>query len=414
MAEGIRVIRDKAGTAALANVEGMPARLTDRGGHFGDIIVRQRGSDVLDVPVAADGALAHRVAGADAGGADRVGHVLVLTLGGAGLFHIAAAFTDFQHFAVCFAGGVTDDSALVGVAKLRGVVAFFGAPAVYADVAVIAESEAGCVHAVQQYPVMVISAGIIGATVPAAVAVTGTVRVAAAAGTVAGGRIVEIDISDAVFRHVGVLVGVGDFIVHGVAARLGVVGGAGQRAAIRAVSIADLCGDAGFREVGDGDGVGLAVYGAVVVGNHGLGSGVAGHGVVTEGAALHLHKAPVCNLGTNGALHRVALQRAVFLAMGAVAETAVGAAGDGLGVVGVVRVLVGHGFVQVLHELGGTVVEDVDVLAIVIGVLAAVGVYDAAGFTAGFRPMKARVCRIDAGGAIQNGALGFTICHRTV
>ena len=75
----------------------------------------QNGSDVLDMAVAADGALADGVAGVRAGGSYGMRLILMLALGRGGLLHLAAAGAELQHFAVCLAGSVADDDALPSV-----------------------------------------------------------------------------------------------------------------------------------------------------------------------------------------------------------------------------------------------------------------------------------------------------------
>ena len=81
---------------------------------------------------------------------------------------------------------------------------------------------------------------------------------------------------------------IGDCIVHGVLARLGVVGGAGEGTGIRRIAIADRRADAGLGQIRDADGMGLAVRRAVVVRDHGLRRGVGIAGILAQGTMLHL------------------------------------------------------------------------------------------------------------------------------
>ena len=63
MTERIGVVCDKAAAAAVAAVDGLAAALTGRGDYMGFVVMGQNGSDVLDMAVAADGALSDGVAG---------------------------------------------------------------------------------------------------------------------------------------------------------------------------------------------------------------------------------------------------------------------------------------------------------------------------------------------------------------
>ena len=100
--------------------------------------------------------------------------------------------------------------------------------------------------------------------------------------------------------------------------------------------------------------------------------------------------------------------------IGAVAETAVGAARGGFGMIPAVRVFIGHGFRQVLGKLSGAIVEVINILIEAITIKTAVAVQGAAGFTHGLRPMVAGIIGVLAGGAIQNGAFTLAVHHSTV
>ena len=112
MAQGVRIVCDKGTAAAIAAVDGLAAALTGRGDYMGFVVMGQNGSDVLDMAVAADGALADGVAGVRAGGSYGMSLILMLALGRGGLLHLSAAGAELQQLAIRFAGSVADDDAL--------------------------------------------------------------------------------------------------------------------------------------------------------------------------------------------------------------------------------------------------------------------------------------------------------------
>ena len=408
-----RVIRDKTGTAALADMEGAPAALTGGRGYFGNVVVRQRGGDVLDVALPTDGTLPQGVARAGTGCRNDGGGELMLGLRQVGFFHIAAPLTDVNGLTGDFTGGVPDDHTLIGVAQRGLIVPLFNHAAVHAQIAVIAQGQAGGVYAIQQCPVVVLAAALVVTAAAVTVRIlAAAVRIAAAAGAGAvlgGGFIPEMDIRHTVLHHVRVVVGVGDLVVNRVIPRLGVVGCAGQGAGICAVAVADSGGHAGLGQVRHGDGVGLAVHHAEVVRNDGLGGGVGSFSIAAVGAGIHLHKAVMGQLGPDGILHVVTLQRGIFLLECAVAEPAVFAAGGDDAVILAVRLLNGLGFRQFLEKIVRAIVEPIDVLQVAVVRLGHVGVDAAAGFTHGFGPVISRVIGVLSRYAVQNGTLAGTV-----
>ena len=104
---------------------------------MGFVVMGQNGSDVLDMAVAADGALADGVAGVRAGGSYGMSLILMLALGRGGLLHLAAAGAELQQLAIGFAGGIADDDALPCVAERVHIVALFDLAALGAEVTVI-------------------------------------------------------------------------------------------------------------------------------------------------------------------------------------------------------------------------------------------------------------------------------------
>ena len=337
----------------------------------------------------------------------------MLGLGQIGFFHIAAPLTDVNGLTGDFTGGVPDDHTLIGVAQRGLIVPLFNHAAVHAQIAVIAQGQAGGVYAIQQCPVVVLAAALVVTAAAVTVRIlAAAVRIAAAAGAGAvlgGGFIPEMDIRHTVLHHVRVVVGVGDLVVNRVIPRLGVVGCAGQGAGICAVAVADSGGHAGLGQVRHGDGVGLAVHHAEVVRNDGLGGGVGSFSIAAVGAGIHLHKAVMGQLGPDGILHVVTLQRGIFLLECAVAEPAVFAAGGDDAVILAVRLLNGLGFRQFLEKIVRAIVEPIDVLQVAVVRLGHVGVDAAAGFTHGFGPVISRVIGVLSRYAVQNGTLAGTI-----
>lgn len=91
-----------------------------------------------------------------------------------------------------------------------------------------------------------------------------------------------------------------------------------------------------------------------------------------------------------------------------IAETAVGAAFGGNGVVGVICVLICYALIQIFHELGSTIVQVVHIAAKAIAVDAAIAVHGAAGITHCLGPVVAGVVGILTGGTIQNNTFPLT------
>ena len=412
------VVRHEAAAAAIAAVDGLTAALTGRGDHMGFVVMGQNGSDVLDMAVAADGALADGVAGVRAGGSYGMSLILMLALGRGGLLHLAAAGAELQQLAIGFAGGIADDDALPCVAERVHIVALFDLAALGAEVTVIAKGDAASLGAVQQNEVVVFAAALVGAAVAAAVLVlAAAVGIIAAAGAFAiltGLRIAQPDICHAVFRHADILIGVGDLVINRVLTFLRVIGRGGHGAAFGAVAVADGSADASFGEVADGDRVGLAVHDAVVVCNDRLGCCVVIAGVVAQAALLHGSKAAVGRLGQHLGLHAVALQRAVHGVVRTVAKRAVGATFGGNGMVGIVRVLVGHGFLQLLCKFRGAVKQPVNIFEIAVIRLRLVCVDTAAGFADCLGIMIAGIIGVFAGNTVHAVALADTVHHRAV
>ena len=413
VAQRVGVVGDERTAAALADMEGAPAALTGGWGHFGNIVMGQRGGDVLDVPLPANGTLPQGIAGAGAGGGNDGSGKFMLGLRQVGFFHIAAPLTNINGLAGDFTGGVPNHHTLVGVAQRGLIVPLFNHAAVHAQVAVIAEGQAGGVYAVQQRPVVVLAAALVLTAAAVTVRVlTAAVGIAAAAGTgtiLGGGFVPQVDKGHAVLHHICVVVGVGDLVVNRIVPGLGVVGGGSQGAGIRAVAVADGGGHACLGQVGHRDGVWLAVHHAEVIRNDGLGGGVGGFGIAAVGAGIHLHKAVMGQLGPDTALHCVALQRGSGFLEGAVAEPAILAAGGDDAVILAVRLFNGLGFRQFLKEIVGAIVEPIDVLQVAVVRLGHVGVDAAASFTHGFGPVIRRVIGVLSRYAVQNGTLAGTI-----
>ena len=418
MAQRLAVVAGKGAAAAVAAVDSLPARCAGGGGGVRHIIVGQGVCDVGDLPLAADLALFHGIAGVDTGGLNGVSRVTMLALGGAGGFHIAAADADFQQLALGLAGGLADKNTLIGMAQRVLIVPFLNDAAVGAEIAGVAQRQAGGGNGVQQLEVVVAVAALIPAAAALAAGVlTAAVGISAAAGTgavICGHSVPQPHIRHAVLRHLHAVIGVDDLIIDSVLALLGVAGRRGQGAGLRRIAVADLSADAALGQVGNGQGMGLAVYHTIVTGHHALCRHIGGLGVVAEGAVFHNGKAPVADLRQDFRFHGMALQhRAVGMA-GAIAEAAVFAACGDLIVVGAVRVLIAHSLVQILHKLGGAVVEIVDILIEAIAADAAVAVHGAAGVTHGFCPMIAGINGIHAGGAVEDAAHPLAAYHRAV
>ena len=265
---------------------------------------------------------------------------------------------------------------------------------------------------------MILAAALVGAAISIAILVlAAAVGIAAAAGTravILGGFVTEPDFCHAVLGHFFALVGVGDLVVDHVLTGFCVVGSGGHGTAIRTVAVADRGADTGFGEVADRDGVGLAVHHAVIVCNDRLCRRVVIAGVVAQAAFLYRSEASVCRLGQNFRHHAVALQLAADRMIGTVAECAVGAALGGNSVIGIVRVLVGNGFVQFLRKCGGTIIQPVDIFQIAVLAFAHICVDAAAGFTDGFGVVISGIGGVLAGDAVHGITLTDAIHHRTV
>ena len=253
MAQGVGVIRDKAGAAALAEMDGLAAALTGGRGGLAHIVVGQRRGDVLDMALPADRALPQGVAGAGAGGGDGGSGERMLPLGDGGLLGIAAPLADVQGLAGHLAGGLPDHGALVGVAQGRLIVPLFNLAALDAEVAVIAQGQAGGVYAIQQRPVVVLAAALVltaaAVTIRVLAAAVGIAAAAGAGAVLGGGFVPQVDESHAILHHIRILESIGDFIVHGIIPGLRVVGGRGQGAGACLVAIADRRGHARVGEI---------------------------------------------------------------------------------------------------------------------------------------------------------------------
>ena len=342
----------------------------------------------------------------------------MFALGRGGLLHLSAAGAQLQLLAVCFAGGVTDDDALPCVTQRVHIVTLFDLAALRAEVAVIAEAGAAGLGAVQQNILVVFTTALVGAAISIATLVlAAAVGIAAAAGTravILGGFVTEPDFCHAVLGHFFALVGVGDLVIDSVLTFLRVVGCRGHGAAIRAVAVADRGADTGFGEVADRDGVGLSVHHAVIVCNDRLCRRVVIAGVVAQAAFLHRGEASVCRLGQDFRHHIVAFQLAADRMVGAVAECAVGAALGGNSVIGIVRVLIGNGFVQFLRKCGGTVIQPVDIFQIAVLAFAHICVDAATGLTNSLCVVISGIGGVLAGDTVHGITLTDTIHHRAV
>ena len=112
MAQGVRIVCDKGTAAAIAAMDGLAAALTGRGDYMGFVVMGQNGSDVLNVTIATNGALADGITGAGTGGGHGIDLIAVFALGRGGLLHLSAAGAELQQLAIGFAGSVADDDAL--------------------------------------------------------------------------------------------------------------------------------------------------------------------------------------------------------------------------------------------------------------------------------------------------------------
>ena len=418
MTKRVGVVCDEAAAAAVTAVDGLAAVFAGSGDDMGFVIVRQRRRDVLNVTIPTDGALADGIARAGTGGGHGIDLIAVFALGRGGLLHLSAAGAELQQLAIRFAGSVADDDALPCVTQRVHIVALFDFAALHTEVAVIAKGGAASLGAVQQNILVVFTTALVGAAISIAILVlAAAVGIAAAAGAgavILGGFVTEPDFCHAVLGHFFALVGVGDLVVDHVLTFLRVVGRGGHGTAIRTVAVADRGADTGFGEVADRDGVGLAVHHAVIVCNDCLCRRVVIAGVVAQAAFLYRSEASVCRLGQNFRHHAVALQLAADRMIGTVAECAVGAALGGNSVIGIIRILVGNGFVQFLRKCGGTVIQPVDIFQIAVLAFAHICVDAAAGFADGFGVVISGIGGVLAGDAVHGITLTDTIHHRAV
>ena len=418
MTKRVGVVCDEAAAAAVTAVDGLAAVFAGSGDDMGFVIVRQRRRDVLNVTIPTDGALADGITGAGTGGGHGIDLIAVFALGRGGLLHLSAAGAKLQQLAIGFAGSVTDDDALPCVAQRVHIVALFDFAALRTEVADIAKGGAAGFGAVQQNILVVFTAALVGAAISIAMlvltAAIGVRTAAAAVAVLVCGIIPQPDISHAVFRHIHTVAGVGDLVIDSVLTFLRVVGRGGHGTAIRTVAVADRGADTGFGEVAGRDGVGLAVHHAVIVCNDRLCRRVVIAGVVAQAAFLYRSEASVCRLGQDFRHHAVALQLAADRMIGTVAECAVGAALGGDSVIGIVRVLVGNGFVQFLRKCGGTVIQPVDIFQIAVLAFAHICVDAAAGFADGFGVVISGIGGVLAGDAVHGVTLADAIHHRAV
>ena len=413
VAQRVGIVGDERTAAALADMEGTPAALTGGRGHFGNVVVGQCRGNVLDVALPADGTLPQGVAGAGAGSGNDGGGKLMLGLRQVGFFHIAAPLTNIDGLAGDFTGGVPNHHTLVGVAQRGLIVPLFDHAAVYAQVAVIAEGQAGRRGAIQQRPVVILTAALVVTTATVTVRVlTAAVGIVAAAGAgtiLGGGFVPQVDKGNTVLHHVGIVVGVGDFIVNRIVPGLGVVGGRSQSAGVRAVAVADGGGHASLGQVRHRDRVGLAVHHAEVIRNDGLGDGVGSFGIAAVSAGVHLDEPIVSQLRADAAFHCVTLQCGVFLLEGAIAESAILPAGGDDTVILAVYLLNGDFLGQLLEEVCRTVIEPIHIFAAGIAGGPHVGIERSTGLAHRFRPVVASVVGVLTRGAVQQVALALPV-----
>ena len=401
MAQRGSVVRNERTAAALADVQGASAALAGGRGGLGNIVVRQRRGDVLDVALPTDSALPQGVAGAGTGGRDNAGAVFVRGLGQHSLFHIAAPLADIQRLARRFTGGIPYHYALIGMAQRVLVVGLDHLAAPGTHHAVIAQRQTGWDNGIMADKVVVVAAALIftaSAVTVRVLAVAVRVSAAAGAGTVRRGG--QVDVGHVVLYHIRVVIGVGDFIVDGVVSGLGVVGRAGQGTGVRAVAVADGGGHARLGEIGNSDRVRRAIRHAVIIRYHGLCGSVFGFGIAAVRAGVHLDKPLVRQLRADAAFHAVTLQRGRFLFESSIAKAAVFAAGGDDTVVFTVCLLNGFRFGQFLKEIVGAVVQPVHIFLIAIVCLCHIGVDAAAGFANSFGPVVGCIIGILAGYAV--------------
>ena len=402
MAQRGGIIRYKGTAASIAAMDGLSLCIAGSLDHMSLVIMRNGGSNVLDVPVSAHRTLLCGIAGAGTGGSHGIDLIAVFALGRGGLLHLAAAGAKLQQLAIGFAGGVTDDDALPCVAQRVHIVALFDFATLRTEVAVVAEGGAAGLGAVQQNILVVFTAALVGTAISVAMLVlTATVGVRAATAAVAVficGIIPQPDIGHTVFRHIHTVTGVSNLVIDSVLTLVRIVGCGGHGAAIRAVAVTDSGADTGFRQVRDADGMGLSVYHAVVAGNNGLGRRVVIAGIVAQAALLHGSETAMSGLGQSLHRHVMAFQHRGFLVIRTVTEAAVGAALGDSAVVLAVYIFMGNGLRQIQIKFGGAVMQNVDVLVPCVG--GAVGLVTVPVSTAaayGFGPVVTGVIGVLAG-----------------
>ena len=402
VAQGFRIVRDKGTAASIAAMDGLSLCIAGSLDHMSLVIMRNGGSNVLDMAVTANGAFPDGIAGAGTGGGHGIDLIAVFAFGRGGLLHLAAAGAKLQQLAIGFAGSVTDDDALPCVAQRVHIVALFDFAALRTEVAVIAEGGAAGLGAVQQNILVVFTAALVGAAISVAMlvlaAAIGVRAAAAAVAVLVCGIIPQPDIGHTVFRHIHTVTGVGDFVIDSVLTLVRIVGRGSHGAAIRAVAVTDIGADTGFRQVRNADGMGLSVYHAVVAGNNGLGRRVVISGIVTQAALLHGSETAMSGLGQSLHRHVMAFQHRGSLVIRTVTEAAVGAALGDSAVVLAVYIFVGNGLRQIQIKFGGAVMQNVDVLIPCVG--GAVGLVTVPVSTAaayGFGPVVTGVIGVLAG-----------------
>ena len=420
MALGIGIAAHIGLTAAVADIDGLAAG--DAGGRSDIrlVVVAQNGSEVRDLALAALGALLHGVAGHRAGSGHVVGGPAMLALGGDGLLDGTAVPADVQDLTAVGAVSLTDEDGLPGMADVVHVVALLDHAADGADIPVIAQGIAGGAHGLDE-DIVVIALGAIlvlavgaGALFAIAILLAAAALAASAVIQIRSRLIAQPDVGDAILGHAHALVGVGDLVVDGVLALLGIAGRRGHGAGLRSVAVADHGIHASLGEIRDGERMGFAIHNAVVIGNDGLSRYEIIAGVLAVMAVLDDGKTLVVDLRQDVHMQVMGLQRLGMRAAGSVTELAVAAAVHDLLVVGRVSILIGHDIIQILGKGRGTVIQPVDVLAEAIIADTHVGVHSAAGLAAGFRPVVTRIGGVDTRRAVQDRAGAGAADERTV
>ena len=150
--------------------------------------------------------------------------------------------------------------------------------------------------------------------------------------------------------------------------------------------------------------MGLAVYLAVVIGDHALGGDILSFGITAEVALLDDGEPLLVKLGKHFGLEVVPLQCGGVRVPGSETKLTVAAAIHGLGVVGGIGGFIGDLIIQVFHETGGAIIKIVNILAKTVTGDTAVGVKAAARITPGFRPMIPGVISICTRRSVKDGA----------